>query len=56
MCDFDAAGHLLAVREMSGTAQPAALPWVRRAVEQVALPPILIGQAFSLDILLEPGD
>jgi hypothetical protein len=56
MCDFDVAGRLLVVRDMSGAAQPAMLLGVRRAVEQVVLPPILIGQAFSLDVLLEPGD
>ncbi|HSD37831.1 MAG TPA: hypothetical protein VLC92_09995 [Rhodocyclaceae bacterium] len=56
MCDFDAAGRLLVVRDISGAAQPAVLVGVRRAVEQVALPPILLGQAFSLDVLLESGD
>jgi hypothetical protein len=56
ICDFDAAGRLLTVRDTSGVAEPAVLAGVGRAVEQVVLPQILVGQAFSLDVLLEPGD
>ncbi|MEC5386992.1 hypothetical protein VVD49_14765 [Uliginosibacterium sp. H3] len=55
MCDFDEGGHLVAVRDTSGTAQPGLPIMARRAIEQVVLPAALMGQAFSLDLLLEPG-
>ena len=54
-CDFDAAGHLLDVRSESGPISAAVQSWVRRAVAQLVLPETLLGRAFSLDVLLDPG-
>jgi hypothetical protein len=54
-CDFDAAGHLLSVRSDSGPVSAVVLSAVQRAAAQLSVPDALIGSAFSLDVLLEPG-
>jgi hypothetical protein len=55
-CDFDAAGQLVAVRGESGIMSLGLQAAVRRAAASVALPERLVGQAFSLDLLLEASD
>lgn len=51
-CDFDAGGRLVEVRGAPGTSATF-LSWIKRGAARLITPEALLGQPFSLDVVLE---